>query len=191
MLGVNVGPPGSYKTTLLTAMAYGAYLDGRDVMANYKLMFPPSRGSGRLVPFDLLRMGDYPHLFVAISEIHKLMDSRRSMSEENIAVSHIILEARKGGCDVWGDDQSFSNVESRFKKNCGILFLMKRPYLDRDEAWAYPYDPRSMVRLREKPLRFNPVPIFPLFDTNERIQVHPIFKKKEKGEIPGLPGGTL
>lgn len=177
MLLALVGPPGSYKTTFLTALAYDAYLDGKDVMSNYTLRFDRPRGAGKVIPLNLsllgLEEGGMESVFVALDEIHVWFDAKRHMSQENIDGSHILLQARKRECDVAGTSQSFRYVEGRFRTNCDILFLMKRPYPDKEIAWAYAYDPRAMRRILRDPIEFNPRPVYPLFDTHERMKKAP------------------
>lgn len=189
MLIAGVGRPGSYKTTWLTAMTYDAYLEGRDVMANYTLRFPRARGSGRVLPLNLDELGTEEStiegVFVALDEIHVWFDARRSMKAENIEGSHILLQARKRDSDVAGTSQSFRYVEGRFRDNCDLLFLHKRPYPDKEMGHVYVYDPVTMRRLQQDPLVFDPRPVYPLFNTNERMK-----RAERKPDMPPPPMGV-
>lgn len=177
MLVSIVGMPGSYKTTWLTALAYDAYQSGRNVMSNYDLYFPPERAAGQILPLDLARLGEAKDtlwdLFLALDEIHVYFDARRSGSEQNVKGTQILAQARKRNCDVAGTMLRFGDVDLRYRSNCALLFLMRRPDPMRDMGNAWLYDPRSMNRLLPKPIAFDPTPVFPLFDTHQRQEVKP------------------
>jgi hypothetical protein len=169
-----VGIPGSFKTSFLTAWVYDFYSadgGGWDVMANYTLKFPKERGCGRILDFDLRRLGDAEDtlrdLKLALDEIWVPFDSRRSSSNDNVEGTRILLQTRKKGCDVSGTMQGYSQVDRRFRNNAPITVLMKRrdfslPY---GEVWLY--DTLTLTPLMPRPLPMDFTPVFPLFDTDE------------------------
>ena len=85
-----VGLPGSGKTLFLTVLGYIAYRKGYTVMSNFKLKFRHER-----IDLEKLARFQIQNVFLLLDEIYQLVDSRRSLSLVNQALSYLILQSRK------------------------------------------------------------------------------------------------
>lgn len=188
MIGAFVANSGQCKSLILTATLYDFYSSGMDVMANYTLRFPKERGSGKVLKLDVKSLLEpdiqIDNLALGITELHTIMDSRRSSSNRNIGMTNLLAQARKRTMHFLGDTQQFGKVDPRFRVAADFVGLCRKYDSQgrwvRDPLWSdaegearcWFYSPPDSPRpVNKEPLKIRMGPVFPLYDTYEVIRI--------------------
>lgn len=118
MIFTVVGNIGSGKTLFLTYLAYLFHCGGYKIGANYHLKFP-YLPLARIKSFKALREHDY---FLAVDEIWKSADSRKSNSVLNQLFSSEVLQSRKRNAHVGCTTQAIMQLDVRIRNLSNFVF---------------------------------------------------------------------
>lgn len=125
-----VGQPRCGKTLLMTWFLHGDYTANYEIFVNYKLMFPAKMMS----PYDMLRIPftdvDRHPKTLAIQEMDKWFDSRRSMRNENVLLSSLTGQSGKRNLNIYGDTQFWYRTDSVMRDIFEVIFHVEKPTLD-------------------------------------------------------------
>lgn len=168
-----IGLPGSGKTLFLTVFGYIAYRKGYRIMSNYKLNFPHEPLSlEKLSKFDIQKA------VLLWDEIHTSMDSRRSMDLVNMALSYLVLQARKRELHIAYTTQILGMVDLRLRNITNYRVLCEKdkekkqfkytfiPIVGKHFVYVLPYYKASKF--------------IHLYDTSQYYDVIEIFRFSEK-----------
>lgn len=175
------GFKGHGKTVLLTKFLHDDYRKGRDIYSNYGLTFPHKK-------IDIGWMLEHPDQMVdasiGIDEAQTYFDCRCSGTKRNRVFSYLMLQSRKRGVDIYFTSQQFENVDIRIRRNIDYLYECTA-YIIEDkrlrkanvqEIEAEKID-RVVITLfnytnnKRQRFVFNPKKYFPLYDTNEFVDI--------------------
>jgi thymidine kinase len=94
-----IGDMGSGKTLSMVRLAYSLHLKGYTIYSNFKLFFPFEYFTLQDILSYAENSQNFTNTVFLIDEAHIFMDSRRSASARNLALSYFILQTRKQ--NVW------------------------------------------------------------------------------------------
>lgn len=147
-----VGKPRTGKTLGMVQLGYTNYLNGHEILANFKLNFPSKNmtvGEMLQIPFD--DVDRHPKTLL-IQEADKIFDSRRSMKEENRLLSGLTGQSGKRNLNIIYDTQFWTRIDSSLRYvteyvvscSCFIDDKTKQPI-----AFEYQYEDMFDGRIRK------------------------------------------
>ena len=173
---VVVGPMGSGKTTLVTAMGVTSYLlDGTNIFSNYRLANIPYTYFHPSEFVDLMESEELKHATVLLDEAYLLMDSRASGAKINRLFAAFAYQARKRDVDLFIATHHTGHVDLRIRR-----------------AMTYRWRPRfnpatNVITVYSKNIEISYVRRFQVqadrfwkyFDTNEVLELPKTLKRIE------------
>lgn len=153
---------GTGKTLYMTMRAYRQYRKGARILANYGLRFPHEKVNSDMLMRLVKEDRQLHNCVLVLTEVHVLLESRRSSSDRNIAMSYLILQTRKRDVRVFYDSQDVMQVEKRLRENTDYFVFCKKL----SEHW---FSLRVYTRRGRKIAAFamNGKKYYPLYDTTE------------------------
>lgn len=183
MIVLYQGRRGAGKTLSMVRDGYKFHLNGMKVYSNIAVQYPHEYISED----DILKIDDKSHInncVLMVDEIQILLDSRRSMNDENVNFSRFIQQIRKRNIILLGTAQFSNTVDLRLRQHIDILAkpqyykdyqVVKVTYIDItviDEFDIYDDKPYSVT------IVFDATPIYKLYNTLDIVRVRR--EKKEK-----------
>lgn len=201
MIILFTGPMGAGKTLLMTYYGYLDYCRGHTLLSNYSLFFGKHNCScheshwniqcphgDNFVEICKSRVGlanlrgvldgDFKAVrhnsTYMITELQLFLESRRSISKQNVDTTHMILQSRKMDIDLFFDTQRARQVDVRVRENVDILMKLSQRYNSeiRDEVrWKMILvnDALENPNYKVSKYRLYPKPIFDLYNTKEIV----------------------
>jgi GTPase SAR1 family protein len=170
-----IGDMGSGKTLSMVKLAYSLYNKGYRILSNFRLNFPFEYFSLE----DVLGYAESDTNFVntifLVDEAHIFMDSRRSSSARNLALSYFILQTRKKNVWLFFTTQYYHQVDKRLRAStnafveCTFKSYTDQYRLQRNMCLNIFNIVRSN-NIVVKKFIFNANPVFNLYNTNEVIR---------------------
>jgi hypothetical protein len=192
------GDCGSGKTLLMTILAYGDYLDGADVYANYGLHFKGKNKTKVLTDAFFRNYEKFPiyDAVLCMDELSMYYSSRRSFSKQNLQLKPFILQTRKRTLKLYYTAQQMRLVDVNIRENTdgfyyceiwvsrqGSLFIRKTENWKHKEGDTYVLKYTYLNKkwqLKKSGSLHRAERFFNLYDTHEIITFHEEEKKKEK-----------
>jgi hypothetical protein len=116
MIRIYIGLLGSGKTLSMVRDMINDKKKGKKIITNLVTNFESTTLSKEFFKdFSKDKTGELFNCTLAIDELHIFLDSRRSTSKRNTAISYFILQTRKRGVTLRGTSQFFSQVEIRLR----------------------------------------------------------------------------
>jgi len=160
MIGFIVSPMGAGKTLTMTLLGYLAQQGGTEVFSNYKLNFPhtPVRS-----PQEMLHIKN--GLFLG-DELWSWMDARASATQQNKAISQILLKSRKMGYDILHTAQFKHQPDKRLREHTDWIIV---PEFDKFtsicKVTIYRYFGNDHISEPINTFSFKAKAVFPLYDS--------------------------
>lgn len=140
-----------------------------ECFANFHVAAPPgSTRQVQLLTKDAFKSLEHKtNVLVVIDEAYLWLDSRRSMSKENVNVSYVVLQSRKRGFDVLYIAQVRSSVDLRLRELSEIWVYCEK----RGDGFHYTVIWRGMNAkiMHEFLSKKAAEKVFPYFDTREIV----------------------
>lgn len=170
-----IGDMGSGKTLSMVRIAYSLYMKGYTIYSNFHLNFPFEYFTLR----DILQYAENSQNFTntvfLIDEAHIFMDSRRSGSAKNLALSYFTLQTRKQNVWLFFTTQYYHQVEKRLRAStnafveCSFKSFTDN-YRIQQNVCLNIWNIIKSNKITVKKFVFNANPFFPLYDTNEVVR---------------------
>lgn len=185
MLFVISGNLGSGKTLLLVVMAKLANLRNVKIVSNFNLVG---------IPFEKFSISkffkaQYNNCIILLDELYNYVDSRRSMSDENLLFSYTLFQSRKKTIEIYTTVQLNSTIDMRFRNLTDFNIIASKIA----EGYNYlVYNPKVLDVYNESYLPFQYAEQFyQMYDTNEVISqelnsIKFLSPDEKKVEIPKL-----
>jgi hypothetical protein len=109
-----------------------------------------------------------PRALVALDQLHKYFDSRRSNSALNVKSTEVLIESRQHGFDVMGTTWARSAIDPRYRKFTAFLILSERI----NGGFQYTFVDRDVGIKDTKTMSFKQASLeaWPFFNTSELIE---------------------
>jgi|ERR1041385_2249948 hypothetical protein len=117
---------GTGKTLLMTIRVKKHADRGERIIANYGLQFKHEKANSKVLMELVESNSNLQACVLALTEVHVLLESRRSSSQRNITLSYLILQTRKRGVYLYYDSQSIHQVEKRLRDNTDYFVFCKK-----------------------------------------------------------------
>jgi len=167
-----IGNMGGGKTLSMVRQAYNYHLQGFKIFSNIKLNFPYEEFTGN----DLLEYATnntkFKRAIFLVDEAHIFLDSRRSASKNNLAISYFILQTRKKDVKLLYTTQNKQQVDIRLRQQTDIVVLCYTRLLDKAREIRVTlnlYQIKMMEGVKELSEKFISNDYYDLYDTYEVI----------------------
>jgi len=163
---------GDYASGKTLRLVVEGVSDPREIWGNFDLDVENYRKIGVM---DLTDLGEKKLLL--LDEMQTFLESRLSMSHDNLFITNVLDSADKRGVDIYGTAHLFSSIDIRFRQNVHRIIKCERIGKKRGERledfrdFKYSTFNTYSGEIRAKRLRYNKaIPYFELYRTQERIE---------------------
>ena len=170
-----IGDMGSGKTLSMVRLAYSLHLKGYTIYSNFKLFFPFEYFTLQDILSYAENSQNFTNTVFLIDEAHIFMDSRRSASARNLALSYFILQTRKQNVWLFFTTQYYHQVEKRLRASTNAFVecsfkSFTNNYSQQSNVCLNMWNIVKSNKITVKKFVFNANPFFQLYDTNEVIR---------------------
>lgn len=128
MIYAVLGDRGAGKTTIMTFTAYKEYMEqGRKIVCNYKLNFPPSPTGGEVINMSLAEVVELPDeidgALLLLDEFHLIVNSRKIFSKSNEKYIRLVTQLRKRKIDFFFATQRLRMVDVQIRDQVNFLMI--------------------------------------------------------------------
>ena len=121
-------PLGNGKTMTMTWLGYCDYLEGREVVSNYKTTFTEEKNVEDMV--NLFNTTDLQNISFLIDELHVVFDSLGHKQGKMRLITNMITQTRKRKVDLYYTTQRYMNVHKRLRDMTAYILLPYKIHLD-------------------------------------------------------------
>lgn len=162
-----IGKRGSGKTLSMTKEAYLYYRQGYTIYANIKLNFPYEKYTLEDIASYANGEVQFKKVFFIIDEAHVFIDSRRSGSKKNLAISYFILQTRKRDVKLAFTTQYWHQVDKRLRDATEII--VECTFDKQHERVNIMMTSRNTGATRYR--HYNAIPLYGMYDTTEIVSI--------------------
>ena len=165
---------GDYRSGKTLRLVLEGYDDKREVWGNFDLDIKDYRKIGVM---DLTDLGN--NKLLLLDEMQTFLDSRSSMSHDNLFITNVLDSVDKRDVDIFGSVHLFSSVDIRFRQNvhriikCERIGKRKKEWGRLEDFRDFKYSTMNTYTggINVKRLRYGKaIPYFELYKTQEKVK---------------------